>query len=86
MRGKEKAQTEWSLVCLSYNLRKIFKLMGACVPKHPTEAAKQHANALLARFSAFFGAISCIVNIRKGSLVFAFQDRRPIAVLSPTGC
>jgi len=38
MRGKEKAETEWSLICLSYNLKKIFKLMGACAPKYPEMA------------------------------------------------
>lgn len=26
MRGKEKAQTEWTLVCLSYNLKRLFSL------------------------------------------------------------
>jgi transposase len=38
MRGKEKAETEWSLVCLSYNLKKIFKLMAARAPKRPAMA------------------------------------------------
>ncbi|RKX36075.1 MAG: IS5/IS1182 family transposase [Verrucomicrobia bacterium] len=40
MRGKEKAETEWCLVCLSYNLKKVFKLMGACAPKRPAMAGK----------------------------------------------
>ena len=30
MRGKEKAETEWQLVCLSYNLRKMFNLLQGC--------------------------------------------------------
>jgi len=29
MRGKEKAETEWSLVCLSYNLKKIVTIQRA---------------------------------------------------------
>jgi len=30
MRGKEKAELEWSLVCLSYNLKKMYNLMQGC--------------------------------------------------------
>ena len=30
MRGKEKAETEWRLVCLSYNLKKMYNLMQGC--------------------------------------------------------
>ncbi len=40
MRGKEKVETEWTLVCLSYNLKKIFKLMGSCAPKCSAMARK----------------------------------------------
>jgi len=35
MRGKEKAETEWSLICLTHNLKRIFKLKGTCAPKQP---------------------------------------------------
>lgn len=38
MRGKEKVETEWSLVCLSYNLKKIFALSKECAPKCPAMA------------------------------------------------
>jgi len=31
MRGKEKAATEWTLICLSYNLKKLFTLRNICV-------------------------------------------------------
>ena len=31
MRGLEKADLEWTLVCLSYNLKKLFKLQMDCV-------------------------------------------------------
>ncbi len=54
MRGKEKAETEWCLVCLSYNLKKIFKLAERCAPKSPVSAAKQHAHVILAQIRAFF--------------------------------
>ena len=86
MRGKEKAETEWCLVCLSYNLKKIFKLVGACAPKRPAKTAKKHANALLARFRSVFEAFSCIVRAVKDALDITFINRRQIAALTPTGC
>ncbi len=34
MRGEDKAETEWSLVCLSYNLKRLFNLSeGVCLPQ-----------------------------------------------------
>jgi hypothetical protein len=56
MRGKEKAETEWSLVCLSYNLKKIFKLAGSCAPKCPAEGVKQHVFTFFAQIRAFLVA------------------------------
>lgn len=35
MRGKERAGLEWSLVCLSYNLKKMYKLMRGCALGSP---------------------------------------------------
>jgi transposase len=35
MRGKEKAETEWTLVCLSYNLKRLFNLQAALCPETP---------------------------------------------------
>lgn len=55
MRGKEKAETEWSLVCLSYNLKKIFTLSQTCAPKSPAMVAKQHAHTLFNAIRTFFG-------------------------------
>jgi Transposase DDE domain len=55
MRGKEKAGLEWCLVCLSYNLKKMFKLAGKCAPKHPAAVAKQHICTFLAPLRAVFG-------------------------------
>lgn len=73
MRGKEKAETEWCLVCLSYNLKKIFKLTGACAPKRPAMAMKQPANALLAHFWLRLEAFSCIVHIVRQCLTITFE-------------
>jgi transposase len=67
-RGKEKAETEWCLVCLSYNLKKVFKLMAAHVPEYPAEAAKQHVNALLAHFRPCFEVASCMGHIMRRTL------------------
>ena len=84
MRGKEKAETEWSLVCLSYNLKKIFKLMGACAPKRPMRTAKQNAQALLAHFRPFFEAISCVVHIVEHTLEITFSVQRKLSALTST--
>ena len=74
MRGKEKAETEWCLVCLSYNLKKVFKLMGACAPKRPPVGSKQHANALFACFFAYFDAISCVITAGQQILECSFAS------------
>ena len=58
MRGKEKVETEWCLVCLSYNLKKMFNLSGRCAPKRPLRTAKQHAKALKRHICTFFGTTS----------------------------
>ena len=86
MRGQEKAETEWCLVCLSYNLKKVFKLMGACAPTRPAMAGKQHANALLARFRLCFEAISYTIHIIRFGLAITFTSEWRIAWLTPTGC
>lgn len=86
MRGKEKAETEWCLVCLSYNLKKMFNLSGKCAPKRPIRTAKQHAKALSARIRAHFGSISCNARSMLNILDGTFAKCRPIGVLTPTGC
>ena len=35
MRGKKKAGLEWSLVCLSYNLKKMYNLTQSCALNSP---------------------------------------------------
>jgi hypothetical protein len=32
LRGKEKVETEWSLICLAYNLKRLFNLQANCAP------------------------------------------------------
>ncbi|VGO22042.1 hypothetical protein SCARR_04123 [Pontiella sulfatireligans] len=86
MRGKEKAETEWSLVCLSYNLKKIFKLMAARAPKHPAATAKQHANALSAHFRAYFQTFSCFARPLPLLLDKFMPGCRQCGVLTPTDC
>ncbi len=86
MRGKENAETEWSLVCLSYNLKKIFKLMAAHAPKCPAAVAKQHVCRYLVRFYAFFVQFTrktVYMNLHFHSLPL---NGRGIATLTPTGC
>ncbi len=55
MGGKEKTETEWGLVCLSHNLKKMFNLMQGCVSKHPVAVAKQNAHTLFDVIRSFFG-------------------------------
>jgi len=33
LRGKDKVETEWHLVCLCYNLKRLFNLQADCVQK-----------------------------------------------------
>ena len=82
MRGKEKAETEWCLVCLSYNLKKIFKLAGKCAPKSPVSGAKQRVYAISAQIRAFFGSRT---DYRQ--LFWPVSKNWTWAeVLTPTGC
>lgn len=86
MRGKEKAETEWGLVCLSYNLKKLFNLTKSRAPKCPAKTAKQHAPALSTRFRAPFTPLSCtihglLVSLDKFSAKHCLRE-----ILSPTGC
>ena len=82
MRGKEKAETEWSLVCLSYNLKKMFNLRGKCAPKSQGSTTKQHNYALSAQLRAYFAsqiAYRRIFGPVTGNWAY-------VRVLTPTGC
>lgn len=82
MRGKENAETEWGLVCLSYNLKKIFTLSQGCAPKSPAAVAKQHACELLEHFRAFFGFP---LGFRL-PIGFVIENRQWVGALTPTDC
>jgi transposase len=86
MRGKEKAETEWCLVCLSYNLKKIFTLSEGCAPKGPVGAEKRHAHALSACFRACDDAFSCILDTYQHILNVTFCIKRRVGALTPTSC
>lgn len=86
MRGKKKAEMEWCLVCLSYNLKKMFNLSGRCAPESPVGVAKQHACSLLACLRACFDAASCIIDKTHQYLACSFLLERRIEALTPTGC
>jgi len=86
MRGKEKAKTEWGLVCLSYNLKKIFNLTRSRAPKRPTKAAKQHAPALSTCFWVPFNPISCTIRAFLLLLNKCLAEYHQQEMLSPTGC
>ena len=82
MRGKEKAETEWSLVCLSYNLKKMFNLPGNCAPKSQGSTTKQHNYALSTQLRAFFASQ---IGYRRifGPVIESWAY---VGVLTPTGC
>ncbi len=82
MRGKEKAETEWGLVCLSYNLKKMFNLTGRCTPKNSVAVANQHAHTLFALIRVFFAAFS--FNLR--SATNYFPESCSGGVVTPTDC
>ena len=86
MRGKEKAETEWSLVCLIYNLKKMFKLSQGCAPKRPAAAAKQHALAFSARIRGLMATHSCMIKYYNMRLAIPLPLWRLPEVSSPTGC
>jgi len=82
MRGKEKAETEWSLVCLSYNLKKIFTLTQGYVSKHPVAVAKQHAHTLFNVIRAFFELRPGFRGM-SGSVI---ENWTWVGALTPTDC
>ena len=82
MRGKQKAETEWCLVCLSYNLKKIFTLSEGCAPKCPAAGTKQHVCDFLKPFRAIFGLPLGFRRIF-GSIT---RNWLRVGVLTPTGC
>jgi len=86
MRGKEKVETEWSLICLTHNLKRIFKLKGTCAQKQPAAAVNQRISIILARISVHLAVY--LKKTRNGQAtsskscsVFSLND-----LLTPTAC
>jgi hypothetical protein len=82
MRGKQKAETEWCLICLSYNLKKIFTLAGRCAPKNPVSGVKQHICDFLKHFFEVFG-FSCDF---RGIVDSITKNWIKVGALTPTDC
>jgi len=82
MRGKQKAETEWSLVCLSYNLKKMFNLTRSCAPKRPATTARQRVCVIFALIRGLFGAQGGMRRI-----LWPFTESWTwYGVLTPTDC
>jgi len=86
MRGKEKAETEWCLVCLSYNLKKIFTLSQGCAPKRPATIAKQHVFACFVHIRAFFTGFQRKSFVKDLHLPALARNSGKVMTLTPTGC
>lgn len=86
MRGKEKAETEWRLVCLSYNLKKMFKLAQGCAPKRPIETAKRHVPAHSAQIGRGSATFSWTFKHFLHGLLLSFEAACLPETLTPTGC
>ncbi len=86
MRGKEKAETEWSLVCLSYNLKKFFTLSQGCAIKSPTTVAKQHVFACFVHICAFFADFPSKSFAKESNLLTLIQNKGKVMALTPTDC
>ena len=86
MRGKEKAETEWGLVCLCYNLKKMFKLWAEHAPERLAEAAKQHTLTIFAEIWQFLSYILIKLRAVWSSDGNTSCRTRLAGVLAPTGC
>ena len=86
MRGKEKVESEWCLICLSYNLKKLFTLQGGVRPEKAQKRRKRAreeqmdwiGTEMLHFFATFLKLKPLAVKINK---VFWFW-----ASSTPTGC
>lgn len=65
MRGKEKVESEWCLVCLSYNLKKLFTLQGGLCPE---KARKREGGVRIEQMELIF------IKIRHFSLKIFFES------------
>jgi len=86
MRGKEKAETEWCLICLSYNLKKLFTLKrGVCPEKARTRRKRKREEQLELIWVGIFDLprhfLKMSVVMKKKSRFSGFR-----VLLTPTGC
>ena len=86
MRGKKKAETEWCLVCLSYNLKKMFTLSQGCALKRPTTVAKQHVFAYFVHIRTFLAGFLRKSFAKEPNLSTLARRSRKVMALTPTGC
>ena len=86
MRGKEKVESEWCLICLSYNLKKIFTLQGGVRPKKARKRRKRTREEQMEWISE---GIRGFFDVFLKSKLFAEKFREDIwsgALSTPTGC
>lgn len=86
MRGKKKAETEWCLVCLSYNLKKIFTLSQGCAPKRSKRPEKRRIPAFLEGIRALLKDIACMERLVEEYRRKTLKDNPWFESLTPTGC
>lgn len=86
MRGKEKVESEWCLICLSYNLKKLFTLQGGVRPEKARKRRKRAREEqmdwigaeTLRFFATFLNLKPAAVKINKEVCFWASS--------TPTGC
>jgi len=86
MRGKEKAESEWCLVCLSYNLKKLFTLQGGLCPE---KARKRERGVRIEQIELIFSKIRQISDrIFSGDFYYRkiVKESLFLGALTPTGC
>ena len=86
MRGKKKVESEWCLVCLSYNLKKLFTLQGGLCPEKARRRRKRVREEQLEFIGAeirwFFRYFLILKPFKEKNMqIFGFG-----AFSTPTGC
>ena len=86
MRGKYKVETEWCLICLSYNLKKLFTLKGGVCPEKARTRRKRAREEQLELIWA--GILKIIRRFLTPNALLVEIDRfaRSCVLLTPTGC
>ena len=86
LRGLANVSTEWVLVCLSYNLKRLFNLSNEADSQKtsPSEACPGLVLPQSAHLSPFQQPVATFLRFVR-HFIYAFEDHCRI-VLSPTGC